>query len=632
MGASAVVYAGIGAKDHCRVAIQMNSRDIVQKRIYTHTGWQQIDGTWYFLHAEGAIGPEIGASDVTDEENGPTKNGEKSPLMIQERGSGPDGPIGPSINVDMAQNGQLRHYILPKPEDARTQMESVCASLKILDLVPDELAFPLYCLVWRAVLGQASVSIHLAGLTGTGKSELAALVQQHFGATMNARNLPASWSSTGNALEGMAFLAKDVVLTVDDFVPTGSSYDVRKLNMTAERLFRAQGNQSARQRMRYDASLRPAKPPRGSILSTGEDTPRGQSLRARVLILEIEEGDLNWDKLLACQAEAAEGLYAQAMAGYTQWLAPQMDTLKHEIKSQMTELRRRATTSNQHKRTPEMVAELYLGFEFFLKYALTIGAITREEAEILSERCWEALGVAANRQADHLAASDQVQLYLELLNASFMSGSAHLVNKDGGVPVNPQVWGWKSWHPTEPNIDGLSGEWMRRGSQIGWVTEEGIFLDHHAAFKAANQMAGQDGEGITISVGTLNKRLKEKGMLASVDEKRGKILIRRTLESKRRDVLHLKLSALIPEIEAQQAHLAPDPHLGAKKEVLGDDKWAATELRGQEIDPTKGPILTPSVDHTASKSEAKDAAPPTLDAEPHEPTSEDKPEEGRKRK
>ena len=47
---------------------------------------------------------------------------------------------------------------------------------------------------------------------------------------MDARHLPGSWSSTGNALEGLAFSAKDVLLVVDDFAPTGSATDVQRMH------------------------------------------------------------------------------------------------------------------------------------------------------------------------------------------------------------------------------------------------------------------------------------------------------------------------------------------------------------------------------------------------------------------
>src|SRR5262249_57001791 len=107
---------------------------------------------------------------------------------------------------------------------------------------------------------------------------------------MDARPLPASWSSTGNALEGLAFTAKDALLVVDDFCPTGSTGDVQRYHKEADRLFRGQGNRAGRQRMRADTTLRPDKPPRGLALSTGEDVPRGQSLRARLLVLDVSPG------------------------------------------------------------------------------------------------------------------------------------------------------------------------------------------------------------------------------------------------------------------------------------------------------------------------------------------------------
>src|SRR5262249_23531147 len=152
--------------------------------------------------------------------------------------------------------------------------------------------FPLLSAPYRAVLGDTDFGMHLTGPTGTYKSEAAALAEQHFGPSMDARHLPANWSSTGNSLEGLAFVAKDAVLVVDDFCPSGQVSDGPVLQRHAARLFRGQGNRAGRHRMRADSSLRPAKPPRGLTLSTGEDVPRGQSLRARVFVLDVSPGDL----------------------------------------------------------------------------------------------------------------------------------------------------------------------------------------------------------------------------------------------------------------------------------------------------------------------------------------------------
>src|SRR5262249_24070742 len=145
----------------------------------------------------------------------------------------------------------------------------------------------------RAVFGEADFALHLAGETGALKSELAALHQQHFGATMNRLQLPGAWSSTGNALESLAFQAKDTLFVIDDFAPQGSGADVARYHAAADRVFRAAGNHAGRSRLDSTAKLREPKPPRALILSTGEDIPRGQSVRARLLILELPKGSIN---------------------------------------------------------------------------------------------------------------------------------------------------------------------------------------------------------------------------------------------------------------------------------------------------------------------------------------------------
>jgi hypothetical protein len=119
------------------------------------------------------------------------------------------------------------------------------------------------CAPWRAVLGACDHSLYLAGLTGEGKTELAALAQQHFGRQLDARHLPGSWISTGNSLEALASAAKDALLVVDDFAPEGGPQDVQRLHREASRLLRAQGNRSGRDRLRPDGELRPPRAPSG---------------------------------------------------------------------------------------------------------------------------------------------------------------------------------------------------------------------------------------------------------------------------------------------------------------------------------------------------------------------------------
>jgi len=110
-------------------------------------------------------------------------------------------------------------------------------------------------------------------------------------------------------------------MVIDDFAPQGSSVEVARYHAAADRVFRAAGNQAGRSRLDSSARLREPKPPRALILSTGEDIPRGQSVRARLLILELSRGSIEADRFSECQKDAQEGAYAEAMGGFVQWLA-----------------------------------------------------------------------------------------------------------------------------------------------------------------------------------------------------------------------------------------------------------------------------------------------------------------------
>src|SRR5262249_24533659 len=181
---------------------------------------------------------------------------------------------------------------------------AVRASLRMLAVAPDQVTLPLLGAVYRSALGKADFSVFLAGRTGTFKTSVAALCQQHFGAAMDAHSLPANFASTGNALECQAFYSRHALLVADDFAPAGKQND-SALQKVAERLFRAAGNHHGRSRMEGDGQLQKQKSPRGLILATGEEVPQGQSIRARLVIVEVKAGDIDRELLSECQHAGA---------------------------------------------------------------------------------------------------------------------------------------------------------------------------------------------------------------------------------------------------------------------------------------------------------------------------------------
>jgi hypothetical protein len=523
-GTRAVVLAGASTADHVRVALQLLSGEVPRRTIYGHTGWREIDGSWLYLHGGGAVGT-----------------------------------VGTVAGIDVSLPDALANFVLPEPPEGAALAAAVRASLSLLDLAPDRVTVPLLGAAYRAALGPCDCALHLSGPTGAGKTELAALAQQHYGAGLDARHLPGSWASTGNALEGLAFTAAHALLTVDDFAPGGTAADVARMHREADRLLRAQGNRAGRQRMRADGGLRPAKPPRGLILSTGEDVPRGQSLRARLLTLELAPGELVWSRLCACQREATAGRYAEALAGFVRWLAPRYAAVRDGLRAEAAALRGRACAEGLHARTPGIVADLAVGWRHWLDYALAVGAIGAAEREALDRRVWAALQEAGANQSEHLAAAEPCGLFLRLLAGALASGRAHCAGPDGDAPAASAAWGWRA----------TGDSWAPLGRCVGWVDGADLYLEPEAAFAEAQELARHQGDSLPVSPRTLWRRLRERGLLASWDDARQRHTVRRRLGGhERREVLHLRADAL--STSARPSPPSPPPPDSGFPEGNGD--------------------------------------------------------------
>src|ERR1035441_350516 len=320
LGPRAIIYPG--QTQHARAAIQELSGPIRQERIFSHLGWRKPDLDWVYLHAGGALGAA----------------GLRSDWQVQ-------------------LPAPLQDYRLQVPPQADELARAIQASLDLLRAAKDRVSFPLLAAVYRAALGGVSFSVFLSGPSGVFKSALAALCQQHFGAAMEASRLPANFASTGNALELLAFSAKDALLVVDDFAPQGGTGD-GELHNVADRLFRGAGNQQGRGRLGANGRLRAAQAPRGLVLGTGEEVPQGQSIRARLVILELGAGEVDRGWLSRCQQAGRDGRLAASMGGFVRWVAGQYEGLQRRLHQRVVQIRSQSCGDWGHARTPAAMAEL----------------------------------------------------------------------------------------------------------------------------------------------------------------------------------------------------------------------------------------------------------------------------------
>jgi hypothetical protein len=159
LGPQAIIYPG--QQQHARAAIQSLSGAVRQEQIFTHLGWSKRGQDWMYLQARGALS----ASGIVTE-------------------------------CQVRLPASLQNYQICMPADPGEVVRAVRASLRVFSMAPDRITLPLLASVYRAPFGGVDFSVFLAGRTGTFKTALAALCQQHFGPAMHASSAgPDSHSS-----------------------------------------------------------------------------------------------------------------------------------------------------------------------------------------------------------------------------------------------------------------------------------------------------------------------------------------------------------------------------------------------------------------------------------------------------
>lgn len=327
-GFGAVVRAGQAKNDQLREAIQRLSPAMVQRTIYTHTGWRKAGNKMVFLFSGGAIGAE---------------------------------------NMQVQLDSSLERYRLPSSwtqEDAR---HAAMEAKNFLEVGAPSVTIPLFAAVHLAPFVSSleiDFTLWLLGATGTLKSTLAALMLGFYG-DFSRTTLPGSWDSTENALLKKCFTLKDLPFVIDDFSPPANAEMARVRERQAERIIRSVGNGAGRDRLRSDLTSRVAHRPRCLLIATGEQLPSGQSLLARICPIPILKGEVNKSKLTSLQEKAS--LLPVYTAGYLSWCSERFDNMIIEAKK--TFMAKRAEyQSEAHMRIPEMLAWLHVGFGMGLQY------------------------------------------------------------------------------------------------------------------------------------------------------------------------------------------------------------------------------------------------------------------------
>ena len=457
-GGAARLPAGQGKKDKARDALQAlsNAAGYPFRTVYQHTGWIDHPEHGHVYLTAGAV---IGAA------------------------GGVDG-------VDVELSGRLSAYALPDPakkEDGTARQvdevrQAVRASLDLLTLAPDAVGVPVMGAVYRAALGRADFVVWVTGETGRHKTAFMGLAQSHYGARWGRKYLPEGWNSSANAVESNAFRVKDGLFVVDDFKPSGSAAERAKADGTVSRIIQGAADGAGRATLTADRRSRAGLFPRGLVMTSAEDLPRGHSNRARLVIVEVHKRLIDSPAKSAAyfdgEEKAGAGVYALALAGFVQAVAGNFDELHAGSPAHLARVRELSPHfAGAHGRTGDAAAELARGWEVFLSFAVQVGAVGEDEARALWERVAVALASTAEDQGEHLAEADPVARALSVLSGLLAQGRVYLEDlKDGGQPdpLDAALCGWKRHTYRGPDGEEIESYRTQPGAVLlGWTSTAG---------------------------------------------------------------------------------------------------------------------------------------------------------------
>ena len=483
-------YAAV-TKSSIREAIQAVSPDPPERIAVLTAGWVQLGGSWYFLHATGAIPA-----------------------------------LPPSVSASAVLPRELASLSLPMPPNPAALRRHAMASLKLRQLGANRMGGILLLYALMAPLRLPPFVLWIVGETQTFKSESIALVQQFFGPNYVRGNLPVNFTFTANALEQIAHQAKDVILAVDDYAPYADRRGVDELYEKVDRLVRGHANRQGRGRMSKDGRLRPTTDPQSAAIVSGEAVPDAASVVNRLFVLGLAKGDVDKDQLSALQASAVNGDFAAFMAGWIGWLAGRRDRTLGRFDGLIKSLPLDSRCQDVSDRTADFVRHFQVTAKFLGEFLEEACRIAKADVSAILADLGNALAQNAVAQAAWTDDLTPRAAFLRGVRDALAAGKCHLTDVSGKTPPvelgSPADVGWK------PRAD-KGDEWVPSPIRVGFYKKGRVNIFPAIAIEVVRNL--QRKAALQISEHELGRQLASAGQLADSDS-RSKSRVRRTVGGK----------------------------------------------------------------------------------------------------
>lgn len=482
----AAVAPGKLARDHLRHAIQKFSRPVDRRR-YRFTGWVEHDDRWVYVHAGGAIDADGVVEGVC---------------------ASPADPV--------------HRFCLPAPPEGEDLHHDAFALVELLSIEPAEVMVPLVGITMRAGLGPSRCTVHVTGVMGKGKSYVAGLCQQCYGASMSYEAPPTSFAdgSSANGICRVWARAGDCVVMGDDLRVSGGPKDIKVMDIY-DQAVRAHFNRAAPRKLTREGGERNDPVSRCSPITTGEVLPQGHSTRARVVsvMLNVRPSP----DLEDFSRRATEGQLASAMAAFLRWYAPQVAATRPNLPA-LERAAAKAWKLGLTDRAAGLFGALALGLDFLFRFLIETGTQTADEVDAHRARAETALRAVAIEHGERVAEEDPVARFVDLFRSLIASGRCHLTTTSGTAPTDCHLFGWRASSATPAGAATATGEATGPGftpqhDRVGYVSlrDQRVWIIPETAYRLVRDMARSTGDSFGLTREDLGKRLFEKGLLAETE-------------------------------------------------------------------------------------------------------------------
>jgi hypothetical protein len=188
------------------------------------------------------------------------------------------------------------------------------------------------------------------------------------------------------------------------------------------------------------------------------------------------------------------------MTGYLVDLAPKIDDLPSQLLEDFEYLRKEAakasTTRKRHGRYDETMAYLQLGFNLFINYAVSQGALSEDEGKTLLQEAWDSFNEVADDLAQVAEKVEPTKRFFEALLELQTQGRIYFATMEDAIPEE---------------ITQIPG-----CVKIGWGPDEkGIYyLQWGVTWEAVTKYLRAQEESLIVSKNGLLDSFEQQGLLA----------------------------------------------------------------------------------------------------------------------